>query len=615
MRMSKYSSYGKKELELYINNKNEKSDMKRAFCNKMQDGSTVSGIYYKDEARYFNSTLDPVNAARIWSEQFTENSFGINYYVFGLANGDYVRSLMQITDSSNMICVYEPFKELFDAVLDNSDISDIINDERVTILVEGINDNCIIDYVSANTSYINKEHIRFYVSPNYNIFEEEIGKIRNILNYQLEHVDFTRITEEYLKDNLINNELLNLPVIVKERVINQLKNAIEKDDISKVPAIIISAGPSLDKNINEILNAQGKAFIIAVDTALKAVLRAGIEPDITVCVDPRKELELFQLEGVKKIPAVYAVNVPHSIVENHTGPVFFCGQRNSYSDSIYKEYFGESAVELAAGGSVANTAFSLAVMLGFKTIILTGQDLAFTGGKGHTKEAYDNEEKNKNDLNNYILTTVDGIDGKPVTTDVRMKSYIKWFENQIIKLPEIRVIDATEGGAMIHGTDIITLKKAIENECKSQIDFKEIIKSVPPTFSVEQQEAIRVSMLHIDDQLASLADKIAKGINTYNLIIQSDDRAGMLKDKEIYQVLEEINSLDEHEPLMDFVQIEATEDKYEVTDSIYSDKKQDASDDIESLAVNAVKLLNSYLKAIERIKGRTSLLTDQLKTV
>lgn len=612
--MSKYSKYGRNELELYIKNKQEKCSQKQAFCESLSDGCPVAGVYYNNRKRYFNSIIDPVKAAKVWNSQFTEDKFGLIYYIFGLSNGEYVRQLMSITDSSNMILVYEPSKELFDSVIDSIDIHDILEDERVTVIVEGINSNCIVDYISANTTYINKDFIRFYVSPNYNVYEEEIERLRSILNYQLENVNFTQITEEYLKDYMLNNEFLNLPVIVSERIINQLKKAFVDIDVSNVPAIVISAGPSLDKNIKEILNAQGKAFIIAVDTALKAVLRAEIDPDMTVCVDSRKELELFQLEGIKKIPAVYALNVPHKIVDNHTGPIFFCGEDNSYTNYLYKEYYGEKADELAAGGSVANTAFSLAVKLGFETIILVGQDLAFTGGRGHTKDAYDNEEKNKNDLNNYELTTVEDIEGNPITTDIRMKSYIKWFENQIIKLPEIKVIDATGGGAKIHGTDIMTLNDAILQYCRRDVDLKSVIGTIPPVFTHQQQDDIRNSMLHINEQLDVLAGKIQKGIDTYKLVKNSTDRASLLKDIEVYTVIENINSMEESEPLMNYVQIEATEDKYNLTQNLYHNKRDNASDDIEEVSDNAIRLLSAYLKAIERLKKRTPLLVDQLNT-
>lgn len=40
---------------------------------------------------------------------------------------------------------------------------------------------------------------------------------------------------------------------------------------------------------------------------------------------------------------------------------------------------------VVSGGSVSTEAFMIALQMGFKNIVLIGQDLAFTGGVSHTK--------------------------------------------------------------------------------------------------------------------------------------------------------------------------------------------------------------------------------------
>ena len=48
---------------------------------------------------------------------------------------------------------------------------------------------------------------------------------------------------------------------------------------SNVPAFVVSAGPSLNKNIKELKRAKGKSFIIAVDTAvLKGIIKVSKNP-------------------------------------------------------------------------------------------------------------------------------------------------------------------------------------------------------------------------------------------------------------------------------------------------------------------------------------------------
>lgn len=47
---------------------------------------------------------------------------------------------------------------------------------------------------------------------------------------------------------------------------------------------------------------------------------------------------------------------------------------------------------MPTGGSVANNSFSLVEFLGFKNIILVGQDLAFTDNKKHASNVYKESE-------------------------------------------------------------------------------------------------------------------------------------------------------------------------------------------------------------------------------
>ena len=113
------------------------------------------------------------------------------------------------------------------------------------------------------------------------------------------------------------------------------------------------------------------------------------------------------------------------------------------------------------GGSVATAAFAFMRFLKQKRIILIGQDLASANGVTHAG--------GDNDNTRYNETTVEGYYGGTVTTRSDWLGYLRWFEREIQTINEndegIRVIDATEGGAKIHGAEIMTLQQAID-ECR-----------------------------------------------------------------------------------------------------------------------------------------------------
>ena len=82
-------------------------------------------------------------------------------------------------------------------------------------------------------------------------------------------------------------------------------NAIQKNagvvalaqKFKEIPAIIVGAGPSLDKNINLLGRAQGHSMILASDAALKPLLLQGVTPSIVVNLDPQEEVAKF-FQGV-----------------------------------------------------------------------------------------------------------------------------------------------------------------------------------------------------------------------------------------------------------------------------------------------------------------------------
>src|SRR5690606_28411622 len=112
------------------------------------------------------------------------------------------------------------------------------------------------------------------------------------------------------------------------------------------------------------------------------------------------------------------------------------------------------------GASVANASLAIAAYLGCNPIIFLGQDLAYTDGKHHADSCGGTTLKEDDDL-----IEVEGIDGNKVFTNSVWHTFLMWMEKFIIHNPNKTYIDATEGGAKIHGTDIIPLRQAIEKYC------------------------------------------------------------------------------------------------------------------------------------------------------
>ena len=288
----------------------------------------------------------------------------------------------------------------------------------------------------------------------------------------------------------------------------------------------------------------------------------------------------------------------------HQGKRFYFAETESYMSYIYNEGTGGRLYSTETGGSVANNAFSLINILGFKKIILVGQDLAYTGKKFHTTDAYGESDKNVlEDYNKYF--EVEDIYGGKVYTESNMDLYRKWFESQIIRYPRLRVIDATEGGAKIEGSEIMTLKEAIEQECKTDIDFEKIIAELNRPITDEKADEILQEIDNIPDALLAEKDKLKKYRRKYEKL-EELSRKGKVAGKEFNKLVEDINEITEYidnKELLKLAKVYEKNTEFEVLGNVYH-TKENIKDEIRDISNNGIKLIEAYIDGID------SLITD-----
>jgi len=62
----------------------------------------------------------------------------------------------------------------------------------------------------------------------------------------------------------------------------------------------VSTGPSLDKNIDLLKEAKGRALIISAGSALRPLLMRNIKPDFFAIIDPQ-DITYNQIKGYENI--------------------------------------------------------------------------------------------------------------------------------------------------------------------------------------------------------------------------------------------------------------------------------------------------------------------------
>lgn len=576
-------------------------------------GEIIPMICSRGRTWYLNSRYDAAAAAELFAERYRETRPYFVYCVFGFADGRAIRAMLSHMDDSNQLLIYEPNKELFLEMMSQESYEDIIMDERVFLLLGDTEVHHLDAYIGSLCMYNRKELLEYVILPGYDVlYPEECRLYMERILYAKSHAIMQRNTAISAKESLTRNILSNIYEVVNGTDITRLKKAMEAYDLEGIPAIVVSAGPSLDRNIRELKKAEGRAFIIVVDAAAKAVLRAGIHFQVMITVDPKKDLTLFNDERIYQVPLV---SEPYSRIEfirrHEARKIFSYGYGSEILSALLKEEMEYQPATLRTGGSVATDAFSLATYLGFSTVLLVGQDLAFTGDRGHVSSVCDDEQANREHLKSRALTMVEGIDGEPVKTDLQMAIYIKWFENEIRNLKdEVKVIDATEGGAKKEGAIYMTLRDAIAQECRKELDFDRVIRETRDTFSPEQKKNIYDSLRALPEETERIYGILEDGIACYHRLrsLVEQQQMGTEAFQECLKELERYSRLEQTEKLLPLITLYAREAEYAVHDDIFA--KEDMT--VEEIAERGAGLLESYQKAVRELQTDLPILLERI---
>lgn len=549
---------------------------------------------------YLNSRYDSAELVEEWCEAHKRKHYFEPELIFGIGNGDYLAAFRQ-QNPENPIFVYEPDEAVFFALMHRRDMSEILKDENLFLGVGTQGIDSIRNWMEIGINYSNYEYLVFSVLPGYtSVYPYEYLLLKRTFMEAIETLVLKRNTLCAEAGLIVENEFSHIRDFVGQASIVELIEAFERENAKEDRvAILVAAGPSLDNNIQELKAAKGKAFILAVDTAMKPLLQAGIKPDMFITVDPVKDMFLYEQDGIEEIPLILSINVRAGVSKMHTGKHFYTVHNGDYMDSIMKRYKKET-VAVLSGGSVATDAFEILRKMKFSTIILVGQDLAYPGNRTHAKAAYDRDVDSKAGEGLYFM--VEDIYGEPILTRLDMNHYRRWFEDKISANPMLRVIDGTEGGAKIRGTQIMTLREAIEQECREAHDYTVLIDGAKATFTAEEQRQIHRELDELPNYVEDIRRELEQGKRLFETLDKLN-RKGKYQSKEFKDTYEKITAFNqwlEEDGIVDMLSCLASEREMEIQNQAY-EVKEDLYEDIREIAKHGMDMVDAYCSKIPEL--------------
>jgi len=433
-----------------------------------------------------HSAYDPLKEAKNFIEGCNlENTRFLIILGFGL--GYHVKEILDNYPGIKLIVIVEPQLCLFKLALNILDMSAILSSSRIKLILEDDPLRIKREILPLGEVLLMGKSSIVTHNPYSYLLEGKLTEIKKSINDAIFWSRANLSTNIAKGDTFQRNILTNIPQVIGNPGIKNLFGKFKNK-----PVICVAAGPSLDKNVHLLQEVKNKALIICVDAALRTMLQHKIKPDIVVSIDyGQGARNLFEgvMEQTEDLLLAADPEVYPGVLSDFKGKKFIINLHKPLTNWLSN--FIEDKGLLEKGASVAHAAFSLAKTVGADPIVLIGQDLSFPGGITHTEGTIGREKVSigidKKTGKKYLLQeTKDGkciardlimvkdIYGKEVPTRADMYSYLIYLE-RLISFTEASCIDATEGGAKIKGTKVMSLRQVIDRYCTEPVRVREVL--------------------------------------------------------------------------------------------------------------------------------------------
>jgi len=362
--------------------------------------------------------------------------------------------------------------DLFKTILKVADITAIIEHPRCHLLV-GLSPTSVHMKLS---SLFRVSNLKAFIKATN--FIEEPALFSADKEYYL---DVIRVYKEASKDVLIHygnspldsligidHTFVNIDEIIYHPGIKDLKDAFKGK-----PGIVVSTGPSLNKNVHLLEGLENKAVICCPDASVLVLKNSKLKPHMVTSLE-RVENTAKLFDGLTEDDTkdVYFAGTPvlHPLTYQKWPGKRICVYRNF---ATFQWLDIERGI-IDIGPSAGNMAFEILAYLGCDPIMLIGQDLAYAeDGMTHAR----GNKFGEKDEREFMKKTfpVPGNYQKEVQTVELWENFRRAYNLSVAKTAA-KVINATEGGARIEGTEVMTFQEAIDKYIKDDINVIDTIE-------------------------------------------------------------------------------------------------------------------------------------------
>ncbi|EAL1000594.1 motility associated factor glycosyltransferase family protein [Campylobacter jejuni] len=470
--------------------------------------------------------------------------------IYGTGNALLIKNLAK---HYKHLFVFESEIELFILALSTIDLSEELKVYKIVLfdcvakdleiqIAMIFDQQSILEYLSLYEMFISSHYYLKYYEASILFVNELCIKSASVA---IRNADITCFLPLLTHGQFLQNIPSMLESIPFQRILSQRKNKFDN-------AIVVSAGPSLAKQLSLLKAYQDKAVIFCADGALSMLEKEGIIPDYVTNLDfTDLAMKFFQnKENLKQsiiaLECATHPNVARSLKAENCMIIL----RNK---ALYQRFNLSDFGYIDTGTHVSHFSYTLALALGFKNIIMIGQDLAFDEKGNSHSQGFSYGEQFSGEKTVPTLKTQAYAGKGEVLTHITWNDYrIKLEYLFACNSKEAKFYNATEGGARINFTEELSFKECCEKlltKEKPQFELpKSLTKNRSDKLLVKFKEKIQKDQENakrfLNDALA--LKQILENILSKDFILPLEFL------EKVYQNIENFNhSLDEDEFIQD----------------------------------------------------------------
>lgn len=520
---------------VYHQLRNRQSDGSQVKLTTARNEQTNIEVYVGNDWVPLYSRYNPEQEVHRWAQQLQLDSEEL--ILIGLGLGYHLKALLE-NHPEVKVHVFEPNEQILLAALQGGIFFDLPA-SRISSMAVGY---------SGNEEKFLQSVSRFFQPILNNLLHQKV-ELLFLPSYQRWFQKEIRIISEGFKKLVVSqrSELQTQVSFEQLWTLNALKNlsytlktpsaGVLKQKVQGHPLIIVSSGPSMEREVEVLKQYRNRAIILAAGSSVNGLVHHGIRPHAVISYDPappnKKVFDLLATHGVQ-IPFIFGTTIYHEILTDYQFQDLFhvIISQDTVTPFIYRRLGDVPDPILSDAPSVAIVALQLAVYWGANPIIFVGQDLAFPDNKYYASGVSHLRDQQLTDEELKQYFEVEKVGGGTVLTShglnrmrESMEAALKQFSNAA---PDRLFINTSAQGARIHGTLEMPLSEAIQLYGTEEKDYDQWFR-----VDESQNDGKRciVGMQHLDDLLAKQPelDDIVEKLTLINQRLKQNDKPGRLQ--------------------------------------------------------------------------------------